>query len=335
MDKDTLPAGKLPIALLDKMLRGLPASDPNVLAGPGIGIDAAVIRFGEQILVFKTDPITFTSDRLPWYLVTVNANDIACMGGTPRYLLVTFLLPDAKTTPSYVETLFSELREACEAFDITLAGGHTEVTLGIERPIAVGFMIGVAESEDLIRPSGAKPGDAVLLSKRIPIEALSIIASEKGEELSIDRDIVKMARNLIIEPGISILKEARIATSHGGVTAMHDPTEGGLATGLREIAIACGCGIRVYRERIPVLDIAEKILPQFSIDPLGALASGSLIVCCSRSDAEGILAAWVQNGIEGSLIGEITASPEILLIENGVPRPLPEFPSDEITKIFS
>lgn len=334
MDRDILPTGKLPIAFLDKLLKGLPSSDPNVLAGPGIGVDAAVIRFGDQILVFKTDPITFTSDKLPWYVVTINANDIACMGGTPRYLLVTFLLPEAKTTSSYVETLFSELREACRAFDITLVGGHTEVTLGIERPLAIGFMIGTAESDDLIRPSGAKPGNAVLLSKKIPIEAVSIIASEKGDALPIDNDLLEAARNLIIDPGISIMKEARIAMSHGGVTAMHDPTEGGLAMGLRELAVACGCGIIAYREQIPVLDIAEKILPLFSIDPLGALASGSLIVCCDNSCAEGILAAWAQNGIEGSLIGEITASPEILLIENNIPRPLPEFPSDEITKIF-
>ncbi len=334
MKNDILPAGKLPLKFLEKLLKRLPTSDPDVLVGPGIGVDAAVIRFGEQTLVFKTDPITFTSDKLPWYLVTINANDIACMGGIPRYLLVTFLLPEAKTTRPYVEKLFSELEEACEAFDITLAGGHTEITLGIDRPLAVGFMIGVARSGDLIMPSGAKPGDSVLLSKRIPIEAVSIIASEKGASLSLDSKSLQAARNLITEPGISIMKEAGIALSHGGVTAMHDPTEGGLATGLRELAAASGCGIRVYGDRIPVLEIAKRVLPQFSINPLGALASGSLIVCCEQSEAEGILAAWSQNGIEGTLIGEITASPEMILIENGTPRHLPEFVADEITKIF-
>lgn len=333
--RDPIPVGKLPLPLLEKMLNAIPANDPNVLAGPGVGVDAAVIRFGSETLLFKTDPITFTAENICWYLITVNSNDIACMGGIPRYLLATFLLPEGKTGPALVEDLFSELFRACEAFGITLVGGHTEVTRGIDRPIAAGFMIGTLKEGDFIKPSGAEPGNLILLSKRIPIEAVSIIASERPDMLDLDPHTVERARRHIYDPGISILKEAALARKAGRVTAMHDPTEGGLATGLKELALASGCGLEVHADRIPVLDIAQKILPRFSIDPLGAIASGSLVVCCEEKSADAILTAWGKAGIEGSLIGRVTAGPERVLVENGIARPIPEFATDEITKIFS
>ncbi len=333
--REPLPVGKLPLPLLEKLLRGIPSDDPNILAGPGIGVDAAVVRFGEQTLVFKTDPITFTSENISRYLVTVNSNDIACMGGIPRYLLVTFLLPAGSTTPASVEDLFFDLRQACAAMDVTLIGGHTEITHGIERPLAVGFMIGVMGEGALSRPSGAGPGDLILLSKRIPIEAVAVIASEASHRLDIGEQTLAEARSLIHDPGISIFKEARLAWDHGGVTAMHDPTEGGLATGLRELALASGCGVEAYADRIPVLPIAEKILPRFSIDPLGALASGSLMVCCEEHSAEGIVAAWAEKGIEGSIIGRLTEARDMVLVQDGARTGLPEFPADEVTKIFS
>jgi hydrogenase maturation factor len=333
--KAPLPVGKLPLPLLEKLLRSIPSGDPNILAGPGIGVDAAVVRFGDQTLVFKTDPITFTSENISRYLVTVNSNDIACMGGIPRYLLVTFLLPAGPTTPASVEELFSDLKQACAAMDVTLIGGHTEITHGIERPLATGFMIGVMEEGMPHRPRAAKAGDLILLSKQIPIEAVSVIASEAPRRLDIDGQTLAEARSLIRDPGISIFKEARIAWGHGGVTAMHDPTEGGLATGLRELALASGCGVEVYQDRIAVLPIAEKILPLFGIDPLGALASGSLVVCCEEHRAEGIIAAWAENGIEGSIIGRLTEARDMVLVRDGARTDLPEFPVDEVTKIFS
>ncbi|MCE5274289.1 MAG: hypothetical protein LLG43_04055, partial [Deltaproteobacteria bacterium] len=270
MAEDILPLGKLPMALLGTLLKELPKDDPDVIVGPGIGVDAAVIRFGDQTLVFKTDPITFATDDIAWYLVTVNANDIACMGGIPKYLLVTFLLPQGTTTEETARELFVGLRKACEAGSITLAGGHTEITHGIDRPIAIGFMVGTLSGKGLVRSSGARPGDTILLSKSIPLEAVSLLAREVPGRVDLDTEDLEKARQLIYDPGISVVKEARIALEHGGVTAMHDPTEGGIATGLLEIATASGCGLEVHLEKIPVLDLARRILPSFSIDPLGA-----------------------------------------------------------------
>jgi hydrogenase expression/formation protein HypE len=334
MVEGVLPIGKLPVDLLRRFLQGLPATDPDVLVGPGIGMDAAVIRFGDEQLVFKTDPITFATDDIAWYLVTINANDIACMGGIPKYLLATFLLPEGATTPDSASAIFSRLEEACVALGITIVGGHTEITHGIDRPIAIGFMIGTISKYGIIRSSGAKPGDAILLSKGIPLEATALLAREFAHRLGLDGDTLKQAQDLIYTPGISVVKDARIALSAGCVTAMHDPTEGGLATGLSELAGSGGCGLEVHLEDIPVIDCARKILSVFSIDPLGALASGSLIVCCKPENAKDILSAWEDSGISGALIGTMTTSPERILYRNGKPENLPEFKADEITKAF-
>ena len=335
MAEDVLPVGKLPVDLLRRFLQGLTTTNPDVIVGPGIGMDAAVIRFGDELLVFKTDPITFATDDIAWYLVTINANDIACMGGIPKYLLATFLLPQGATTPESASAIFSQLKEACAAGGITLVGGHTEITHGIDRPIAIGFMIGTISRHGIIRSSGAKPGDAILLSKGIPLEATALLAREFAHRLDLDGDTLKQAQDLIYTPGISVVKDARIALSTGGVTAMHDPTEGGLATGLSELAGASGCGVEVHLEDIPVIDCAERILSVFSIDPLGALASGSLIVCCKPENAGAILTAWEEDGIIGALIGTMTSSPDRILYRDGKPGPLPEFKADEITKAFS
>ena len=330
-EQQGLPLGKLPAHLLERLLKSIPAHGPDVITGPGIGQDAAVVNFGGLRLIFKTDPITFLSEDIFWYLITVNSNDIACMGGIPKYLLVTILLPENIKT-SEVERLFEELKTACTSMNIKLLGGHTEVTYGIDRPLAVGFMIGTLEREPL-GASKAKPGDAILLSKAIPIEAISIIARQMQEKLGIDEETLSIAKNLIYDPGISISKEAGIAAELGA-TALHDPTEGGIATGLMELALASGCGIEVDMNSIPILDIARDMLDRLGIDPLGAISSGSLLACCPFEKAEAIIDAWHAEGIKGAIIGRATESGHVL-IRNGRREPLPEFSRDELARFLS
>ena len=136
-DLKKLKAGKLPLDLLDSLLSGIEINDPRVVLGPKAGEDAALIDFGDRYLVTKTDPITFATDLIGWYVVQVNANDLAVMGATPKWLMVTMLLPEGTTTEE-VSRIFEQLTEACKERDITLVGGHTEVTYGLSRPIAVG-----------------------------------------------------------------------------------------------------------------------------------------------------------------------------------------------------
>ena len=139
-----LPVGKLPAELLGRLLATYATSDPTVIVGPGVGGDAAAIDLGGTTLVVKSDPITFAAESPARYLVDVNANDLACLGATPHWMMVTALLPPG-TTEQEVESHFRELRDACLQQRISLVGGHTEVTFGLDRPILVGVLIGKAE----------------------------------------------------------------------------------------------------------------------------------------------------------------------------------------------
>ena len=84
-----MQAGKLPLEYLSRLLGKIDIRDPRVVLGPMPGEDAALIDFGDKYLVAKTDPITFATDHIGWYLLQVNANDLAVMGATPRWLMVT------------------------------------------------------------------------------------------------------------------------------------------------------------------------------------------------------------------------------------------------------
>ena len=115
MPDSRLPVGKLPSELLGRLLATYATSDPTVLVGPGVGGDAAAIDLGETTLVVKSDPITFASESPAQYLVDVNANDLACLGATPRWMMVTALLPEGTTESSSRRTFASYATPACSA----------------------------------------------------------------------------------------------------------------------------------------------------------------------------------------------------------------------------
>jgi len=332
-----LPVGKLSPELLESLLSSYRILDPKVIVGPKVGEDAAVIDTGgDSYLVAKTDPITFATDDIGWYLVCISGNDIATMGATPQWLLVTVLLPENKTSESLVKDIFSQIISACAHFNITLCGGHTEITYGLDRPIVVGQMLGQVEKDKLITSSGAKIGDDVLLTKGIAIEAISLIAREREDVLlsrGYSQEYIKRAKQYLKDPGISVLKDATIASNIGGVHAMHDPTEGGLATGLYEIAKCSKVGMIIWKDQINLFPECKTLCHEFSLDPLGVIASGALIIIADSSQSENIINALIQNDIPCSKIGQVTEKG--LIIKDGSKEyPLPAFETDEITKIF-
>lgn len=303
----TFPLGKLPHHELARWLSRLSSRDARVLVGPGIGLDCAVIDFGEVYLVAKSDPITFTAEDIGWYAVQINANDIATCGAQPRWFLATLLLPQGSTNRETVDQIFSQIERACREIDVTLIGGHTEITSGLDRAILSGTMLGEVAKDQLIIPKGAAVGNILLLTKGIPIEAGSILAREYASELKgVDKEIVERARNYLNNPGISVLPEARIAAEIGGVTSMHDPTEGGLLSGLWEITDAAGVGLLIDPRSIRVLPEAEALCRHLGVDPLAAIASGALLMTVEESRAEEVQAGIRGAGVDVSPIGVVT-----------------------------
>lgn len=333
-----LKAGKLPNEILSRLIGTSGPPDPSVIVGPGIGCDAAAVTIGESILVIKSDPITFATEDAPRYLVNVNANDLACLGASPRWLSVTSLLPEGKTTPALVERQFRELREACKEIGVTLVGGHTEITLGLTRPILVGQMLGVASEAGLIKPGGMRPGDRILLTKGIALEGTALLARELAAPLvdALGAEFVERSQRLLAEPGISVVRDAQVVLEAGGVTALHDPTEGGLATGVRELAMAAQCGVQLNRAAIPVLPETEAIAAHLGLDPFGMLASGSLLVAVAPRAKDGVIDACARAGIPIAEIGVATDEPMVYQwLSDGAASDLPDFEADEVTRALA
>ncbi len=331
-----LPAGKLPPWLLRKILPAS-SSDPQVLVGPGIGRDAAAIAIGNRVVVAKSDPITFASKGGEAHLVDVNANDVACMGATPRWLLVTSLLPEGITPAEILRDVMS-LREACRHRSIELVGGHTEIVPGLTRPILVGMMLGEADSGDLIEPGQAQPGDRLLLTKGLAIEGTALLAKEREDELrgKIGEEAIAAAVRLLHDPGISVVSDAEVARSAGGVVALHDPTEGGIATAIRELATASRTGANVDLESIPVLPETRMVAEALGLDPLGLLASGSLLIAVQPKSEADVVVALERAGIPVSGIGVLTDDPERFTLESrSGTSPLPDFAVDEVARLLA
>lgn len=336
----TFSAGKLPPAFLAGLLRKLPSGDKRVWIGPHIGEDAAVIDMGDRYLVAKTDPITFAADRIGWYLVHINANDIACMGADPRWLLVTCLLPEEGTDVELVETLFEDLSSACAELGITVCGGHTEVTLGLERPILVGQLLGEVDKEGFVDKRNIRPGDVLLLTKGIAVEGTCVIARERGGLLRerVPGEVLEKARGFLDDPGISVVRDARVAreAAGAGLHGMHDPTEGGLVQGVRELGTRAGVGIRIEGETIPVFPETRALAEPFGIDPMGLLASGALLLAAAPACEGRVRAALEGAGIPCARIGQVCPAQEGLhWVRGGRKTLLPEFVSDELVKAFS
>lgn len=333
-----LPVGKIPGDLLARLIAGHQIGDPAVVIGPGIGRDAAALAIGEQIVVVKSDPITFATDSAAHYLVNVNANDLACLGAVPRWMLVTALLPEGKTTEADVESLFRELQAACAERSIALVGGHTEVSGGLDHLILVGQLMGLAPSGRLLAPGGGKPGDRLLLTKALALEGTALLARERAAELAsvLSPSQLTTAADLLHSPGISIVPEAEALITSGSVSALHDPTEGGFATGVCELAQASECGLVVDEALVPILPETRIIADHLGLDPLGMLASGSLLAAISPAATAHAEAALRAIGIPFSWIGKLTTLDHgKTLIRHGQRIRMPAFAADEVARYLA
>jgi len=335
-----LKTGKLDIDILKKFLERSVILDPQVVIGPKIGEDAAVIDLGKgtnHYWVVTSDPITFTTEEIGYYGVVVNLNDIATMGAIPKWFLATLLFPEGSES-RIIEKVFRQVHNACQQFKISWIGGHTEITPGIEKMILSGHMIGEVKKNKLVTTSGARAGDLLLLVKGVCIEGTSIMAREKEAELlkrGISSSLIRKAKKFIFDPGIEVLRAARIACEVGSVHSMHDPTEGGLINGMIEMAWASEKEIEVDLEKVLVYKESRILCQEFGLNPLGVIASGALLLTVSPSDLSPIQKAFRKNSIPFQVIGKVKKGPaRVLRIDGKKRKELEPFPRDEILKIY-
>jgi hydrogenase maturation factor len=336
-----LKTGKLDIDILKRFLERNTILDPRVVVGPKIGEDAAVIDLGKgtnYYWVVTSDPITFTAEEIGYYGVVVNLNDIATMGAIPKWFLATLLFPEGSDL-KVIEKVFKQIHNACHRFKISFIGGHTEITPGIKKMILSGHMIGEVKKDKLVTTSGARPGDLLLLVKGICIEGTSIMAREKEAELlkrGISSSLIRKAKRFIFDPGIDVLRPARIACEVASVHSMHDPTEGGLINGVIEMAWASEKEIEVNLEKVFIYKESRILCQEFGLNPLGVIASGALLLTLSPSDLSPIEKTFRKNSIPFQVIGKVTKGPaRVLRSDQKGRKELKPLPRDEILKIYN
>ena len=338
-----LGLGKLKHEFLNEILStyvsDLEIKDERVIVGSKVGEDAAVIDMGDNYLVAKTDPITFATDEIGFYAVHVNVNDVVCTGAIPKWFQSTILLPEKHTSTDLVESIFKDIHDTCQSLNIVVVGGHTEVTSGLNRPIIVGSLLGEVVKEKLVKSSGIFQGDALILTKGIFIEGTSIIGREKEvllRQKGYNDDFIEKCKNYLHDPGISIMKEALLANSKFDIHAMHDPTEGGLATGIAELAIASNLGVLINEQMIKILPEPKKLSKIFNLNPFGTISSGSLLIAIEETNSDKLVDLLRGKGIDAQNIGKFVEKEKGLRIKKLDDRVEPMFYSeiDEILKIF-
>jgi len=327
-----LPLGKIPADLLKEIVfKHLGVNRSEVVLGPSAGIDGAVIEVGKRSLIVSMDPVTGALERIGWLAVHVNANDIATFGVEPAFLFSCILLPETADREA-VEMISMQMDEAAKALGIAIAGGHCEVTPKLVNPIVVGCAVGVTEKGNYVTAAGAKEGDKLLLTKSAGIEGTAIIASDREKQLKkvITQQTLDRAKRYF--DSISVVKEAIIAFKTGGVNAMHDPTEGGLAGGIHEMADASHVGVKILEENISVSHETAQICRYFKIDPLQLISSGALLISAKPRFANTIIKSLLRSGIQATIIGHFLENPKerILVRKDGNMQTLPRPTSDQL-----
>ncbi|MGQ9513663.1 MAG: AIR synthase family protein [Thermoproteota archaeon] len=304
MAGESLVVGKLrPDILRSTIYMYLGKEDLRVLVGPKIGEDAAVIDFGEKVLVVHSDPITGAIEKIGSLAVKISTNDVASRGAKPRWILVVIFLQEG-STEDQLRTIMEQIDSEAKKLGVAVVGGHTEVTPGLNRPIISVTAMGEAPRGRYVTSSNASRGDLIIMTKGAAIEGTAIFASELYGILKekLGEELVDRAKGFFDR--ISIAKEASIAMETGGVTAMHDATEGGILGAVQELALASNLGVEAYEERVLLSPETEAICKALGADPLRTISSGALLISSKREMAQKIVDNLKAHGIEASVIGE-------------------------------
>ena len=327
-----LPLGKIPVDILQEIVfKNLGVKRKEVVLGPAAGFDGAVINVGNNSLIVSVDPITGAIERIGWLAVNINANDIATFGVEPAFFLSCILLPE-NANRQIVETISTQMDKAAKKLGMAIVGGHCEVTPRLTNPIVVGCAMGLTEKGNYVTAGGAKLRDKLILTKSAGIEGTAILAADREEQLKKALKPTMLQNAKKFYDNISVVKDALTAFKTGGVTAMHDPTEGGVSGGIHEMADASNLGVKIFEEKIHIQPETSKTCDFFHIDPLQLISSGALLISAKPEFADKIIGELEQKQIHASIIGEFLENSRhrLILRKNGETRALPRPISDHL-----
>jgi len=289
------------------------ALNPKVIVGPCMGVDAAILETGDQYMAIAEDPIfpgpTTSPEDFGWITVHIGASDVAVTGIKPQFMTYSLLVPP-ETSEEYITRLVRSISLSARELGISIVGGHTGFYGAVTVPTIGGITVwGIGR--EYVTPAGARVGDVVLITKGIAIEAVALLGSELGNSLlaaGISKELVEKASSRIRE--MTVVNDALLAAACGGVHAMHDATEGGLARGLWEVAQASGVGLSIQRSAVILPPDVKAICSHFQLDPYEVISEGTLVLTVDPEKAGTVLNAYEKAGLPAAVIGKVVPRAE-------------------------
>ncbi len=319
-----MKSGKLTPELLEKLvLSKIHIDKEDILVGPQIGEDCAVVDFGKDVCILSMDPITGAVKDLGKLAVHISCNDIAAMGVAPLGLLFTLLLP-LSITEEEIQYIMDDVLKAADDLDICIIGGHTEVTATVNQPVAITTAIGKAKKAEYTTSKRGRVGEDLVLTKGAGIEGTAILCSDFETELraKIGQEVIEEGKGF--GKLLSVVKEGVIAREMGA-TALHDVTEGGIMGAVYEVTKASDTGAKIDFSQIPIHSVTQTICDLFQIDPLHLISSGSMLIAIP--DGHLLVKRLEENGVEASVIGKLVEKEKgVMLYQDG--KVLPIFPKE-------
>lgn len=324
--------GKVPENVLKRsVMKQIQPRRKEILLGAGVGEDCAAVQLeADEVLVLSTDPITGTVQDIGNLAVQITVNDLASAGAEPIGILMTILLPPESEEDTLRE-IMQRAEAACEAANVQVMGGHTEVTAAVNQPLVSVTGVARVKQDRLIQTGGARPGMDILVTKTIGMEGTAIIAREKRGEMASHLAAVLLDAAEKMGEHLSVQKEAAIASAYG-VAAMHDVTEGGIYGALWEMAEASHVGLEIDLKKIPLKQETVEICEFYGINPYELISSGSMLM--AAKDGNGLVAELNKAGIAATVIGKATDTNDRVLWNEGEKRFLTPPKTDELYKVI-
>lgn len=324
--------GKLPEpVLIRSVLKEIGHRREEILVGPAVGQDCAVIEAGEgEVFVLSSDPITGTTKDIGSHSVHITANDLAAAGAEPVGIMLTILLTP-ETEEAELKQMMRGVEATCRELHMEVMGGHTEITDVVKQPLISLTGVGKMKKEQILTTASVKPGQDIVVTKWIGLEGTSIAAKER-EQVLLQRfapSFVETAKGF--DQYLSVLPESKIAREWG-VSAMHDITEGGVFGALWEMASGSGVGLDIDLKSIPIRQETVEVCEVLGLNPYILMSSGSMMI--AADDGHGLVRKLAQAGIPASVVGKATPGNDRILRNGEDTRYLDKPQSDELYKIY-
>lgn len=312
------------------VLERLPVCSTEVSKGPATGLDCAILKSREGLMVISSDPITGAANDVGRIAIHVSCNDIACCGIKPTAIMLVIIAPKSATEDELIN-IIDQASDAARKLGVDIVGGHTEVSDSVNRFVLITTAFGFTDNATVVKSSGAKVGDSILMTKYAGLEGTAILAADFGDRLSglINSEVLQKAKTLI--ENISVVDEGVLCGSLK-VNAMHDATEGGIMGGVWEMAEAGDVGCSIDLAKISVLPETKAICDAFELDPYKLISSGCMLISTER--AEDVIETLKANNIFCTEIGKIVEKNRTYYDLNGQINELSPPQADELYKII-